>query len=208
MSAASQMIEAVKQAIAEEATAWRHRLSSQHPRLTKDVESAEFFRPEGSQIPASTSLAHTNRCPWDGAVMSTESGLVFQFTQPGALRPAGMPTNMFVDGQLWNTSVGSGSTYIILSCLTDGNLVTSCTIVPRGTPAAPIGIQAGTAPSSFEIDLYAIVLGVALKVIECDNPQAVAVVALETDAPDPVCGAANVVRHYTWVINPTLEGGS
>lgn len=141
-------------------------------------------------------------CPWDAAVSTDDEGnTTFQFTMPGVLRPAGLPNNMFdEDGNLFSCIADSNPTYIILSCITDGSVVTGTTIIARSSPADPMGIQVNAAPSTFEIDLWVVANGVALKVIECSNPQARTYVALQTDKLDPICAGVPYDNHYSWEV--------
>lgn len=160
------------------------------------------FTPDGIQFNADDQATATD-CGFDAEMQ----GLTFQFLTAGALIGAGMPTNMFDGADLFSAAISSDPTFIKLSVTTDGNAPTGCEIVASGSPAAPIGISEGTAPSAFEIDLWAISAGVAVRAFPCGPLQAVAVVALESDADDPVCGSPNVVRWYTWVVNPNISGG-
>lgn len=147
-------------------------------------------------------------CPWDGEVTTDGDGdTIFQFTMTGVLRPAGLPTNMFAeDGTLFSCACEDNPTYVILSCTTDGSVVTSTTIIARGTPANPIGIEINVAPASFELDLYVVANGIALKAIECANPQAKTYVALQTDKADPICAGVPYDNHYSWEITETDDG--
>lgn len=143
--------------------------------------------------------------PWDGEVVGDEDGAVFQFTMPGKLYGAGMPENMFDGTELLSLVIADNPTFIILKGTADGNVPTSSEIIARSTPAAPVGIQEGTAPSTFETDLWVIVGTKALRVVGRFNLRAVAKEALRTDKADPACAEGAWIFHYTWDITETPE---
>jgi len=194
-------------AMAQEQQEWQARLAatSHHQRrATRDTDPSFFTPLEDTRRTEAVTESHS--CPFDGRVSVTDSGTIFQFTQPGALSPAGLPTNMFSGSSLWSTPVGGGTTYILLRCFTSGNQVTSCQLVSSGSPADVIGIQEETAPAMFEVTLWVILGGTtAFKVVGCGILQATPQVAVVTEKEDPVCAGDPLVRHYTWIIT---EGGS
>lgn len=123
----------------------------------------------------------------------------FRFLNAGLISGGGMPSNMFVTGELWSVAVPElGTRYIKLVVDTDGNAVTSSDIHASLSPASPISITEGVAPSSFEIDLWVVVNRTPYRVIGCGGLVATPVEALVTSAPEPVCSGDPYVRHYTW----------
>lgn len=126
---------------------------------------------------------------------------VFRFTNAGSISGGGMPSNMVVTGELWSVAVPeTGTRYIKLTVATDGNAVTSCELAASTTPANPIGITEGVAPSAFEIDLYVVINRVPYRVIGCRGLAATTSEALVTSALEPVCSGDPYVRHYTWIV--------
>jgi hypothetical protein len=192
-------------AVAEEQAAWHARLArmeAQRHQAHGRHWGRSFFHTL-TQTPQATARAATrSACPWDGGVMTDGSGNhFFSFTQLGVLRSAGLPTNMFnPDGTLWRSSLLGGMRYILLHVETDGNTCNTCEIQESSTPAAPLGIQEGTAPAAFDIDLFVCVGGTALKAVECANLVAEPYEALTTQKEDPECAGDPFVHHYSWRI--------
>lgn len=157
--------------------------------------------PTGTVVMAKPSRARSagTSCPFDGGMVGAD----FRFSRLGFVN-GGMPVNMFDGDALWSVEVTSDALgFIVLEVLTDGNVVTSSTIVARTEPVVPPGILEAVAPASFDVLLYAIINRTAIRAWGCGNVQADSVVALTTQSASAGCGANPDVLHYTWELSPS-----
>lgn len=209
MSSPAHPYHTLRNAIREESDAWRQRIahSTVHRRGFAAAQPASYFEPV-SPTPAPPAAATTKACPWDAEIVKDEAGnSTFIFSRPGALFPAGLPTNLVSGSGMWSTPVSSGLLYIVLHCETNGKTVTSCSLATSGGPPPAIPTQESAPPSSFQIPLYIIISGVPFKIVECANLVATAVDAFQTekDPGDLTCGGDPHIHYWTWRISSTPD---
>jgi hypothetical protein len=136
-------------------------------------------------------------CPFHGTVVTGESSSVFQFLTPGAFGSAGLPTNMF-DGTSLSSFTVTSSCYIKLKVETNGISLISSEIVVDTSPAEPIPIELGTAPTEFEIDLWAIKDFKPLRIAPCGFSPVQPVESIRIGKDNPSCGEIPYDIYWTW----------
>jgi hypothetical protein len=143
-----------------------------------------------------TSGVAATSCPFAATI--TPDGFL-RMLRPGKLEPAGMPTNMFDGTSMFSGELTSDIMFLVGVGATNGVAVTSWELQLRTTPAEPQVPTEGTAPSTFEFDIYAALnMATLVRVIDCGNVAAAPAVFLTTDNPAPGCGINPLVNHYVW----------
>lgn len=161
---------------------------------------------ELNTLPTAAEVAQV--CPFDGVMqVGGEDQLQFRFTSLGVVTGYGLPDNMIEDGEPLILDVENGD-YIKLKLEADDfNHITLVEFIVENTKSDPIGVTENHAPTEFQIDLFAIVNGQALKLIGCGDLTVFPVMVLQTSKPEPQCAEEPFIRHYTWQFTTSIQYG-